>query len=141
MKTYYLKENEYIVAKFELLDENRFEGNAYDCVQWCFENGDYSKPIPDKWNFHSKVYAKWDGCSHWYFCGEDYNPKEKNTEDSYYHICSSFESFIITMCFIWKLAGDYHIKHSSDLLREDIEEEYNLKVVNDMLQGFEIIEE
>lgn len=138
MKTYYLREKEsgLIHAKFESNESVWFEGCAYECSLWENINGNY---LPVNWIFHSNICAKFDGCSHWFFYGEDYNGSEE-TEDSYYHLCGTFTSFIIVMCFIWKIAGDYYIKNSS-YPKEEIEKEYNLKMVNDLLEGYEIIEE
>lgn len=142
MKTYYLKDEDgCIISKFEMTSKNCFEGKAYECISW---NGETNKPID--WHFHSEVYAKWDGCSHWWFYGEDYNPEtnEYNHDgtDSYYHICSSFENFIRIMCFIWKLAGNYHITDlkQRNILTEYTLEEYNLKIIDFMLDGYEIVE-
>ena len=134
MKTFYLKERKgYIVSKFEMA-KDYFEGIAYDCIGW--EN---NKPV--EWQFHSEVYAKRDGCSHWWFKGEDYNTNTGKCSndgiDSYYHICSSFNDFIRTMCFIWKLAGMYYSKEQNN---EIISEEYNLPIIQYMLKDYEIIE-
>ena len=140
MKVFYLKdkENGYIVNKFEMEVDYIFQGVAYDCVEW---NGETKEPL--EWQFHSEVYSKWDGCSHWWFKGEDYNKylgkcNHDNT-DSYYHICSSFNGFIITMCFIWKLAGNYY-KNKYKELSDSISEEYDLDIVDYMLKDFEILE-
>lgn len=136
MKIYYLKDKDnYIYAKFELEVEDRFQGKAYECVSRDMNNN------PIDWLFQCEVYAKWDGCSHWWFYGEEY-PKES---DSYYHICSSFQTFIRIMCFVWKIAGEYHIK---DLKARNCNtdmtlEEYNLEMVDYFLKDFiiELFEE
>ncbi len=138
MKIFYLKDNQdYIVSKFEMPEDDIFSGFAYDCISW---DGETKKPLD--WKFHSEVYAKWDGCSHWRFYGEDYNVKEDkcNNEgvDSYYHICSSFEGFIRTMCFIWKLAGNYHKKENPS--NDFTIEEYDLKIIDFMLKDYTILE-
>lgn len=142
MKIFYLKDTEdNIIAKFEMTSDDSFQGRAYECVSW---DGETNKPI--EWLFHSEVYAKWDGCSHWWFRGEDYDSNSgdynNNGTESYYHICSSFNSFIIIMCFVWKLAGNYH---KEDLTKRNILtdltlEEYNLDIIDYMLKNYEILE-
>ncbi len=139
MKVFYLKDTEgNIISKFEMTSDSMFEGRAYECVSW---DGESNEPID--WLFHSEVYAKWDGCSHWWFRGEDYNSTlddyNNDGTESYYHICSSFNNFIRTMCFVWKLAGNYHIK--LDKTPNDLTlEEYNLDIIDYMLKDYEIIE-
>jgi hypothetical protein len=84
------------------------------------------------------VYAKWDGCSHWYFYGEDY----PDNKDSYYHICSSFQNFITIMCFIWKIAGEHNVKDLKTRNLDTVytENEYSLELVDYVLDGYEIQE-
>ena len=139
MKVFYLKNKEgYIISKFEMTSDY-FEGIASNCVEW-----DAKTKEPLEWQFHSEVYAKWDGCSHWWFKGEDYNSKldnyNHNGTDSYYHICSSFNDFIRTMCFIWKLAGNYH-KSKNKEVNDLTLEEYDLNIIDYMLKDYEILEE
>lgn len=142
MKTYYLIDDKgYIVSKFEMTSNDSFQGKAYECTSW---SSDTKEPID--WLFHSEVYAKFDGCSHWWFKGEDYNSDldECNNDgvDSYYHICSSFNQFIRTMCFIWKLAGNYHTSDLTKryLLTDMTIEEYDLDIISYMLKDYKIIE-
>ena len=136
MKTYYLidKKDNSIVSKFEIKNDF-FEGVAFDCVGW---DGETNEPL--EWQFHSEVYAKWDGCSHWWFKGEDYNESlgkcNNDGVDSYYHICSSFEQFIRTMCFVWKLADIYHLKRNNNDMTK---EEYELPIIEYMLKDYKIV--
>lgn len=142
MKVFYLQDSDgYIVSKFEMTTNERFEGRAYECISW-----DGITKKPEEWLFHSEVYAKWDGCSHWWFKGEDYSVEtdscEHNGTDGYYHICSSFDNFIRTMCFVWKLAGNYHINNlkEKNLLDNERLKEYNLELVDYMLKDYKILE-
>lgn len=60
--------------------------------------------------FLAYAYIKWDGCSHWYFYGEDY---VEDGADSYYHLCGQggFLEFIFGM-----LAG---IKVGKQVLKDN----------------------
>lgn len=135
MKFYLKGKDGYIYCKFEPKSDEYFEGTAYDCVSWSCPD-----KKPAEWLFHSEVSCKWDGCSHWWFFGENYNGNYEESADGYYHICSQFESFITTMCFVWRLARDFLRKKHPEL-REDIDEEFNLKIVDMMLENYEIIQE
>ena len=127
MKIYYLKDpvENRIIAKFELIDEERFEGECYEAITWDMRGNVL------EWLFHSRVYVKWDGCSHWWLLGED-------EEDSYYHLCGSgsFDNHIRLMCFVWELATKYHKKNMAML-----KEEFETKLIYFMLEGYEIIME
>lgn len=135
-KTYYLKDNnDMVIAKFEQPKDDIFSGITYMCESW---DGKTNEPL--EWSFHSEVYAKWDGCSHWWFRGEDYNLETEEKEESYYHICSSFQTFILIMCFVWKIAGEYH---KEDLTKRHIlssltTEEYDLELIDYMLKDYKI---
>lgn len=102
--TYYLKDNSgYDVAKL-VIEENKpdsiLDANVYKATTW-----DRKKAI--EWLYYSGLYAKWDGCTHWYFRGEDY---ETDSEvDGYYHLCGfgNMMTHIIIMCFSWKVAGEW----------------------------------
>lgn len=37
--------------------------------------------------FYLNGTIKWDGCSHIWFRGEDYQEGKKSSQDSYYHLC------------------------------------------------------
>ena len=79
---YYLKDpNGYVISKFEQTDDY-MTGYCYECIGW---NGPDSRN-PCDWSFFTSVYCKWDGCTHWHFCGEDYDPTAREKPDSYYHI-------------------------------------------------------
>lgn len=138
-KTYYLKDEEKIVAKFVFDDVDYFEGACYECVNW-FCDEQYT---PSRWLFHSSVYAKWDGCTHWNFYGEDFD--EGLNESSYYHLCGhcNFENHIRLMCFVWKLAMDYHLKDTKKDIHstEYTKQEYKTNLIDVMLDGYSIIEE
>lgn len=140
MKKFYLKDSDgYIIAKFEMENDDWFDGSCYICVGWSMN----AKPID--WLYHCGVSAKSDGCSHWYFRGEDYNKESDEYVYSYYHLCGRgcFENHIILMCFVWKLAMDYWVKKDKDENRNPkyTKEDYNTELIEYMLKGYEIIEE
>ena len=141
-KTYYLKDKDgYIIAKFEMVDDY-FSGDCYECVGW-----QHDGKSPCEWHYHSEMFAKFDGCTHWYFKGEDYNKEneEGNCDgiDSYYHLCGSdcFENHIRFMCFVWKIAGNYHKERllEESLLIDYTKKEYDSELVDYVLKGYEII--
>ena len=137
LKIYYLKDKEtnYIIAKFEL-DSIPFSGTCYNAICWDMND------LPIEWQFHCEIYAKSDACTHWYFSGEDYI--EEHEIDGYYHLCSndSFENHIRLMCFVWKLAMDYHLKMNiNNRINYDyIKDSYDTKLIDFMLKGYEIID-
>lgn len=101
---YYLKNEKdgEILAKFEQgANGSYLDGSCYECISWDASTGE-----PFDWEFFANVYCKWDGCTHWYFNGTDYDPEVGESSDSYYHLCGShsFTHFIRIMCFLWKLA-------------------------------------
>lgn len=59
--------------------------------------------------FIAEAVIKWDGCSHWYFNGEDSLNKDLSVEDkndAYYHLCGFYiySRFIMGILFAYKLA-------------------------------------
>lgn len=71
--------------------------------------------------FIASAYIKWDGCTHWYFYGEDYYESEV---DSYYHLCGSF--YIFNFTEIIKVATNLVI----DTLNFDLDNFPKLKIDN-----------
>lgn len=69
--------------------------------------------------FFAELSVKWDGCSHFWFKGEDYNSGDK---DSYYHICGvySYIDFMRTMVFAYEIM----VKHVGE---DRIDERTELK--------------
>ena len=136
LKIYYLKDKEtnLIIAKFEL--EEIFEGSCYEAIGWD------SNDIPIEWLYHSEIYSKSDACSHWYFKGQYY--MDEHEIDSYYHLCGncSFENNIRLMCFVWKLAMNLYLKENvnNKINRDYVKENYDTKLIEIMLKGYEIIE-
>ena len=134
MIIFYLK-NKYsgdYEAKFVPEANDRFEGTIYEGTCW-------SEGETLEWCFFAHVFAKWDGCTHWWFYGEDYENGKKEA-NGYYHICSSLEQFIINMCFAWRLARDFHLKNHSVGLSDEINGEYDLDIVGKMLENYEIVQ-
>ena len=100
---YYLKDpSGCVVAKFVVENEDYhcLMGHCYSCVSWDADNN-----IPLEYLFVTDAYCKWDGCTHWNFCGEDYN--DDDPINAYYHLCGDlcFRDHIRYMCFVWKLAS------------------------------------
>lgn len=103
-KVYYLNDSDgMIIAKFEFEADPSIIGKCWSAIGWI---GDDDTPV--EWEFVADVYCKWDGCTHWNFWGEDYDPEIDNKEekDSYYHLCGChcFANHIRYMCFIWKVS-------------------------------------
>lgn len=144
---YYLKNKEtgYIVGKFVVDEATGFAvfGKCYDAVGW------YGPDNPTDWDFLADVYCKWDSCTHWYFYGEDYDPEyEESEKDSYYHLCAehTFNSHIRLMCFVWKLVADIMAERGDkpeecerDITKNYFELEETRKLVELMLDGFEVV--
>lgn len=60
-------------------------------------------------DFIAEAVIKWDGCSHWYFNGEDSLKENLPVEDkidAYYHLCgfNIYGTFIMGILFAYKLA-------------------------------------
>lgn len=145
---YYLKDPDgRIVGKFEMTG-SYMDGRCYECNGWTGAP-DYKEACD--WSFFADTFCKWDGCTHWHFCGEDYDPDTKDELDSYYHICGDhcFLHHVRLMCFVWRLAEQVLVE---DLEKEGIgngnytKQEYSgnekLKhLVDFMLEGYSIEKE
>lgn len=160
--TFYLKnQHGLIVSKIEATNITRcLMGNCYSASSWGVNIGSDYYEIA--WEFVAEVYCKFDGCTHWYFFGEDHDPELRthdNEIDSYYHLCGPecFIEHIRNMCFIWKVAemamvesyddydGGEHLI-SDTMYSEMIQENYEVngftgEIVNKMLKGFTITKE
>lgn len=80
--------------------ETALAGTLYYCVGWVKDKE------PVDYQFVCNLCIKWDGCSHFYFNGEEYNGTEE--VDGYYHLCGGdiiFE-FLVGIAFVVKLAND-----------------------------------
>lgn len=159
--TYYLKDkdNGAIYSKIEVTDVDRcLIGKCYSA----YSLSDYSMLGVLGWNFVADVCCKFDGCTHWHFFGERYDPEtdaatHDNEIDAYYHICGPecFIEHIRNMCFIWKVAEmaliDSYDNYDNHLISkvmhsEMIQENYEVngftgEIVNKMLEGFTITKE
>ncbi|TVX86042.1 hypothetical protein [Paenibacillus agilis] len=81
--------------------ENGVSGNIYEVTAW--ETGD----IPFELDFFCRFSVKWDGCSHFWFFGNEYTV-EKGMEpqmEAYYHICGAeyFVKHMRLMAFAYEL--------------------------------------
>ena len=147
--TYYLKDKDdgMIHSKIEATNIiGHLDGKCYSAKSWCSNAIDVFD-----WYFVGDVYCKFDGCTHWYFNGEDYDPELNAENDSYYQICGPecYTEHIRNMCFIWKVAemviSDSHEGNliPDAMYREMIQENYEMngftgKLVDMMLEGFTI---
>lgn len=135
---YYLKRksDDTVIARLEITGEDFAHVNAdcSICYSWSTENE------PLEYSYFASVYCKHDGCTHWWFRGEDY-VKDKNL-DGYYHLCGSwcFVEHIRVMCFIWKAVEhimreleppcDYHVGPTDYFDTDDVK-----NLVETMLDG------
>ena len=94
--------------------------------------------------FLTSFYIKWDGCSHFYFTGEDGLHQNEEDYDSYYHICGAYSYIVMINTFLASLAiAEKLIKDAEDLscdysnalmkefdnhylIKEVVKDEYNL---------------
>jgi hypothetical protein len=66
--------------------------------------------------FLTSFYIKWDGCSHFYFTGEDSLQHKEEENDGYYHICGAYSYIIMINTFLASLAiAEKLIKNAEDL--------------------------
>lgn len=69
--------------------------------------------------FLTSFYIKWDGCSHFYFTGEDTLQNNEEGYDSYYHICGAYSYVIIINTFLAALEIATRLIESSEDLSCD----------------------
>lgn len=108
--------------------------NYIDCYEihgWTRDEKTGKDIIPYDEYFVAHVYARFDGCTHWWFRGEDYEPGTDEGFDSYYHICGEYclLSKMIQMAFIWEVAAQQH----SEWRGEFYDGEYRLDEVRKLL--------
>lgn len=102
------KDNE-ILTKFEMTSEieNMFCGDCYSAIAWAA----FDKKEVLNWEFVCHAYCKFDGCSHWWFYGEDFHDGNDfvNDANSYYHLCGPECVFahVRDICFVWKVAEQW----------------------------------
>jgi hypothetical protein len=144
--TYYLVDCDgRIVAKFEQ-DKEYMSGACYECTSWVENGSTGNYDTPCDWSFVARVYCKYDACTHWYFCGEDYDAETNEELDGYYHLCGAyfFTRHIRHMCFIWKLAPmiiseDPYFKEHMAYIDEGYFDSDEIKnLVETMLKGYTI---
>lgn len=147
-ETYYLKDttdNDKIVMIFEVSEKCSayIDGVCKTVSSWAC-HGD-SLIVSDV-EYLADVRCKFDGCTHWYFNGEDYDPDDQNDPDSYYHLCGEycFVTHIRAMCFVWKLCYQLLEEAGQDEGHHYSNEEYyfenktTVDLVNSMLTGYKI---
>lgn len=130
-------------AKFELTDDY-CTGVCWGATSWSV---DY-KEVHD-WEFFAEAYLKWDGCTHWWFKGEDYDPDQDIKRDSYYHLCGAYcmVNHISYMAFVWRVAEMVlNEVASSDFTREYTTHEYHEhekleKIIEIAMNGYVIRKE
>lgn len=122
----------YVVARFVVEDDDYFvTGDCFVPFSW------YNDKTVHEEHFFADMSCKWDGCTHWMFRGENYDPITDQDENCYYHICGEgcFQKHIRTMCFIWKVVSDIMGIRAKDNYFED---ETTRKLVDTMLEGYVI---
>ena len=144
-ETYYLKDHEKIVMIFEVTEKSSafVEGVCRIVTSWECKGDDL---IVDEIEFLADIRCKFDGCTHWYFRGEDYIPVHSDDYgNGYYHLCGeyNFVDHIRAMCFVWKLCYQLLEEASRTKQRCSIEEYYfenklTVDLVNSMLNGYKI---
>lgn len=88
---YILKEEDYIIGILRFLEEKQTDSITTSCISWNSDNSVYEE------EFAFVGWAKWDGCSHFNFLGEDFLDGEN---DSYYHLCG-LGSYVKMMKLLW----------------------------------------
>lgn len=139
MKSVYLYDRNDI-PRFEInyvIDNGeRLEGVVKQVLAW--EIGEYHKP--DEYTSVIKFIIKKDGCSHYWFNGEDvefssdWSIKNKDKVDGYYHLCgfNEYINFTRGICFAYEVAK-MELKNFNDTKDGDYEEmqflmnEYKIK--------------
>ena len=92
-----------------------------------------------EWELIAEVGFRFDGCTHWWFRGEDWEGT-KETEDAYYHICGAgcMLDMMRNMAFVWTVCGKLQEEwHEKEFYRED--EGLN-RLIESALEGYEIQE-
>jgi len=101
MKKYVLSDESGDIALFEQDNDSEFSigGKAYLISDY----DQYNNPTAKK--LFAQVAVKWDGCSHFWFTGEDSENEEEPEKDSYYHVCGISDYFIFTrtMFFLYEI--------------------------------------
>jgi len=104
------------------------ESCGYDA---CNKKNRYAK-------FLTSFYIKWDGCSHFYFTGEDSLQHKEEENDGYYHICGAYSYIIMINTFLASLAIANKLIDSevedlscdySDALMKEFDNRYLIKEV------------
>src|SRR5690606_5864663 len=119
MKKAILKDEDgYVKAIFQL--ENIYEFAVSGTVKRVFSWEIGGEPLEDE--LFAELSVKWDGCSHFWFYGEDYK-KELNNKDGYYHICgiSDYLGFLRTMHFAYEIMVN-HVGINKIDEKEELEE-------------------
>lgn len=125
-------------TQFELIYDEEHEyalmGTLKKCISWeCNENR-----APMDYMLMAKFSVKWDGCSHFWFHGEDCELNENGDvvgeEDAYYHICgfNEYINFSRGMVFAYKVAMS-EVTEFSDCKSKEYE---NMKF---LLDGYTIV--
>ena len=148
---YYLKDSKGCqIAKFEVTDDPIYSsvsdtpcsvvGNCYTALGWTMDPKTGKYTLADDWEFFVKGYFKWDSCTHWYYCGEDYSPDGYGDKDGYYHICGPeiLVEHMRAKCFVWKLMGDIMTDNCDGYYTEN--EKLN-QIIETMLDGYSIVKE
>lgn len=128
------KDAKYPSARYKV-DTDLLKGTCFEPYSWDM-NGDIFEE-----HFFAECYFKHDACTHWYFCGEDYDG-DLTEGGAYYHICGahSLDSHIQTMLFMWEVnrrIASSESKYADGYYREN---EYVTALIETLLSKYEIIE-
>lgn len=132
-KTFWLvnKADGRVVSFFNVDTECR-SGICKQGVAW-----EKDHPVPFEWELVAEVGFRFDGCTHWWFRGEDWEGT-KETEDGYYHICGAgcMLDMMRDMAFVWTVCGKLQKEwHENEFYRDN--EKLNC-LIESALEGYEI---
>lgn len=107
--------------------EHSITGELEEVVSWEVSGEIYEKLL------FAELYVKWDGCSHFWFNGQD--SKNEENLDSYYHICGigGYLKFIRMLLFAYEVMVN-HVGFDNI----DEKEEFEELLESGMLDGYTI---
>jgi len=123
----------YCAMKCEVAEKSWFEGRTFIAVSWSLDDRSVCE-----WLFHSNNYIKFDGCSHWWFHGEDCTNDESEI-DTYYHLCGLHDVLDHMRAFAFTIKCAEKWLNSTGM--NVIEDEFNSHIYDQLLDGYQIVEE
>lgn len=115
---YYNRKNDYPLSA---------DGEIHIVTAWNLDDSPYHT------DFFAEMFVKWDGCSHFYFYGDDYLNTKK--ADSYYHICGAYDlvNHMRMLVFAYEVMVE-HVGYSNVLEIGELEELRKLNLINEKYQ-------